>query len=330
MRNKINTKSIENNLTLLEIFILLKENSEYNFLVGGCVRDLLIGRIPKDFDIVTDIALNQLIDIFKDNNWSCTLSGENFLVLNISKNGQEFEIANFREDGSYSDNRRPDYVNKISIDSTKSIEDNIIEDAIRRDFTVNALYLEPFTMNIIDPTGNGLNDIQNRVLRFNGNIVDRLSEDSLRIFRFYRFITKGFNPLDETLNVIRDLYDNAHIKTTPERIRIEIEGMLNKSVLNAYKSGNLYVINEDYSIGCFVVDELNVTFRVKASTNNKKILLSAPDNIYLFYELVSKGIRPTANTLKLIREVFTDCHKSLNPSLARLIIENIVGIEKEN
>ena len=98
------------NNNLLQVFLLLQNESDNNYLVGGCVRDSLLGKIPKDFDIVTDVNMDRVETIFKENNWVVDSVGKQFLVMFISKNNEQFEIANFRKDGSYSDGRRPDQV----------------------------------------------------------------------------------------------------------------------------------------------------------------------------------------------------------------------------
>jgi len=207
------------NLTLdiLEIFITLKNYSKNNYLVGGCVRDSLMGKTPKDYDIVTDTPIKLLEKTFGDNGWSVGTSGMNFLVLNISKNHVQYEIANFRKDGKYEDGRRPDSVEVGTID----------DDAARRDFTVNSLYCNPFSGVVIDPTGLGLKDIEDRTLRFIGKPSHRIEEDRLRIFRFYRFLLKGFKPEIKSHKACRSMFRESLPMITPERIREEIEKMVN-------------------------------------------------------------------------------------------------------
>jgi len=184
-------------------------------LVGGCVRDELLGLEPKDYDIVTDVAIPKITESFQEAGWSVTDSGKVFLVTNVSKNGVQFEIANFRKDGIYLNGRRP---------NTVEIGD-INEDANRRDFTVNALYFNPFNGVIIDPTGKGLPDIDTRTLRFIGKPEDRIKEDRLRVFRFYRFLIKGFNADKRSLQACRTMFNESYKLTTPERIREELEKM---------------------------------------------------------------------------------------------------------
>lgn len=205
------------NSTLKHIFYLLSLKSKNNFLVGGCVRDSFLGKEPKDFDIVTDVHMDTSTPLFEANGFTVKECGEAFLVLNISKNGEQFEIANFRKEGVYLDGRRPTSVEIGTLE----------EDAVRRDFTINALYENPLTGEILDPTGRGLSDIKNRTLRFIGNPKDRIKEDYLRVFRFYRFLaTKGLNADSKSLKACRQYFSEAYLHTTPERVRLELERLI--------------------------------------------------------------------------------------------------------
>jgi len=207
------------NSTVKHIFYILNQVSKNNYLVGGCVRDGFLGVESKDYDIVTDVHMDVSTPLFQAAGFSVKECGEAFLVLNISKDGQQFEIANFRKEGVYLDGRRPTEVEVGTIE----------EDAFRRDFTINALYENPITSEILDPTGQGLSDIKNRLLRFIGNPKDRIQEDYLRVFRFYRFLaTKDLMPERKSMKACRTLFNEAYEKTTPERARLEIERISQK------------------------------------------------------------------------------------------------------
>ena len=203
------------NTNLLQIFMLLNNESPNNYLVGGCVRDSLMGKDPKDFDIVTDIHMDRVEQIFLENNWTVDAVGRQFLVMFISKDEYTYEIANFRKERGFSDGRRPD---SVEIGDLKS-------DATRRDFTVNSIYYNPLTDEYVDPN-NGLEDLKNRELKFIGKPKDRIREDYLRVFRFFRFLSKGFKPNKKSLKACREMFNEAYQKTTPERVRNEIERMV--------------------------------------------------------------------------------------------------------
>ena len=149
------------------------------FLAGGCVRDLLLGVEPKDFDVATDAKPEEIKAYFR----KTASVGAAFGVMLVRDFGCTIEVATFRSDGVYSDARRPDSVEFSSPE----------EDAQRRDFTINALFMDPFAEDesgrIIDLV-NGLPDVHDRVLRAVGNPADRLREDHLRALRGVRFAAK--------------------------------------------------------------------------------------------------------------------------------------------
>lgn len=182
-------------------------------IVGGCVRDSLTDTKPKDWDFVSSKSYEELEEQFSRAGYTINETGKQFLVLNISKNGETFEIARFRKDGMYTDGRHPDSVEVGTI----------TEDSERRDFTVNALYYNLSSDTLLDPTGQGIIDIMDRTLRFVGSPEKRLEEDSLRTIRFYRFVSKGFKPESKSLTSVRRLFDKSIKQVTPERVRVEIE-----------------------------------------------------------------------------------------------------------
>jgi len=197
-------------------------------LVGGCVRDFILGKTPKDFDIVTDIDMDTLEEVLAAEGWYFDPIGKQFLVLNVSRRVQvigggakikipSYEIANFRKDGVYLDGRRPE----------KTEVGTLEEDALRRDFTVNAIYYDPKTKEIYSPIKTAISDVAERKLKFIGKPKDRIQEDYLRVFRFYRFIQeKGLVADPKSLAACRQYFEEAVKNTSGERIRNEIERMV--------------------------------------------------------------------------------------------------------
>lgn len=209
---------IDFNNTLLELMLHIKNITPTAYLVGGCVRDMVISKKPKDFDVVTDCNLDVLSNDLKINGWKVDEAGKQFLVTIVSKNGFNYEVCNFRKDGTYTDGRRPDSV---------EIGD-IVSDSERRDLTINALYFDPFTSKYLDPTNKGLQDIKNKVIRLNGNPNKRIEEDLLRIMRVYRFSNQlGFEIDKNTLKACRRNFNDMAVKIPPERIKNEVEKMCN-------------------------------------------------------------------------------------------------------
>jgi len=211
-------KTLESSPAVIkEVINILKMNSSKSCLVGGAVRNSFLGKKPKDFDFVTDIDYCNLASIFEYRKFKVKETGKKFLVLNVIKDGIEIEIANYRKDGTYEDGRRPE---KVEIG-------NIDDDARRRDFSINAIYYDLTNGIIKDPTGQGIDDMLSKTLRFIGKPEDRIEEDTLRVFRFYRFLHQldGFEAAPKSLKAVRSLFNNVFGKTTPERARIEIEKM---------------------------------------------------------------------------------------------------------
>lgn len=203
---------------LLQLFLLLrpfvKDRQDGPFLVGGCVRDIIMGRSPKDFDIATNADPEKFIPALRENGWKVDSVGEAFLVHVVSKNGEMYEIANFRKEANY-DGRRPGTVSIGTRD----------EDADRRDFTMNAIYWNPLDGHIWDKHSATL-DIMNKKIKFIGKPEDRIKEDYLRVFRLYRFASVLKFDIDKrSLKAAREHFTEAYKNTTPERVREELEKM---------------------------------------------------------------------------------------------------------
>jgi len=178
---------------------------------GGCVRDMLRGVAPHDYDIATNANPAQVQGLFP----RTIAIGAHFGVITVLENGAEFQVASFRSDGAYLDGRHPETVTL----STPEM------DAERRDFTVNGLFFDPVREKLIDYVG-GQPDLDARVLRAIGNPHDRFREDRLRMLRAIRFSTVlGF---DIERNTWRAVAENArHIhEVSAERIREELVKIL--------------------------------------------------------------------------------------------------------
>lgn len=206
IEDKFENIIIPNNVkNVLDKLLKISKNS---YLVGGCVRDIILGETPKDWDFVTDISYENLKKIFKD--YSFKETGQNFLVFNLNYNGEDFEIANFRKDSKESDGRHPDSVEKGSIE----------EDMKRRDFTINNIYWNGEL--VIDIKS--VDDVINRTLRFVGNPDERIKEDYLRGWRAHRLSkTKNLTIEKNTLKAIRRNWDNIYNLSNPHRVMLEIE-----------------------------------------------------------------------------------------------------------
>ena len=165
-----------------EIMSVIREYGATSYVVGGCVRDSILGREPHDWDICTPALACELLVEFEEKGYRVIPTGLQHGTITVHLNGNNYEITTFRRDGEYSDGRHPDNVEFTS---------DIIYDLGRRDFTINAMAYNP-KEGLIDPYC-GYEDIQYRIIRCVGNPDDRFQEDALRILRALRFsVQLGF------------------------------------------------------------------------------------------------------------------------------------------
>lgn len=168
-----------------------------SYLVGGSVRDLLLGKIPKDFDVATAATPEEVQEVFP----RCRLIGRRFRLAHVRQAGALIEVATFRGK-STSDNEREELNGRILRDNTFG---TVEEDAIRRDFTINALFLDPVSGEIRDYVG-GYQDLADRRLRLIGDPETRYREDPVRLLRAARFVAKlGVEPDKDTAAPSRKL-----------------------------------------------------------------------------------------------------------------------------
>jgi putative nucleotidyltransferase with HDIG domain len=178
------------------------------YLVGGCVRDIVMGNEPKDYDIATSAQPAQVVEMFPG---SLTV-GAQFGVVIVAREEGNVEVATFRSDGVYTDGRHPDHVKYA-----KSAE----EDVQRRDFTINGLLYDPVEGSVIDYVG-GQTDIRRRRISTIGDPYKRFSEDRLRMLRAVRFAARFSFELDPAVvGAIRELASEIRM-VSAERIRGEI------------------------------------------------------------------------------------------------------------
>jgi poly(A) polymerase len=185
----------------------LRERGHVAYYAGGCVRDLLRGETPKDFDVATDARPETVQKIFP----RTYAVGAHFGVIVVLENDFQFEVATFRSDGVYLDGRRPVEVHFATAE----------EDAARRDFTINGMFFDPEKNEVIDFV-DGRADLERKLVRAIGNPAERFAEDRLRMLRAVRFATVlGFEIDPATWNAIAA--DAPAIKEiSAERIREEL------------------------------------------------------------------------------------------------------------
>ncbi len=194
------------------IALELRARGYQSFLVGGCVRDLLLGREPGDFDVATSARPAELLAMFPGS----LAAGAKFGVILVPGDGFSVEVGTFRGDGAYLDGRRPVGVH---------FENSPQHDVERRDFTINGLLMDPATNEITDLVG-GRFDLHARIIRAIGDPFRRFEEDHLRMLRAVRFAARlNFRIEDETFQAIRESAA-AIERIAVERVRAELERIL--------------------------------------------------------------------------------------------------------
>ena len=199
-----------NNFNEVEIKILNKLNKcGKGYIVGGAIRDILLGLKPKDVDFATNLSYETLKTLFSE--YTPKETGKSFGVLRIRINNIDYEIAKFRED-IYGKEKKVSFV------------DDIRNDLARRDFTINAMAYNQ-KEGIID-LYNGQKDIENRIINFIGNAEERIIEDPLRVLRAFRFMSRlNFSLSENTIEAIKKQKDL--LKNIPEeRITMEFSKLL--------------------------------------------------------------------------------------------------------
>lgn len=185
----------------------LRERGKRAWIVGGCVRDALLGKGAADWDVATDARPEELMRSFP----KAIPTGLQHGTVTIVSKGHHYEVTSLRGETSYTDGRRPDAVHFV---------DDITADLARRDFTMNAIAVDPWSGELIDPFG-GRADLDARVLRAVGDPLERFAEDGLRVLRAARFVATLEVELDaKTLSAISPTLD-TYRKVSSERIRDE-------------------------------------------------------------------------------------------------------------
>jgi len=192
--------------TAQKIIGTIRENGGEAYLVGGCVRDIILGRKPNDYDIATNLLPQNIIPMFK----KVVPTGIKHLTVTVIENGYPFEVTTYRSDADYSDGRHP---NKVTPAKT------LVEDLKRRDFTMNALAMKNVDGEVIDYF-NGLNDIKSKIIRCVGNATDRFEEDKLCALRAIRFSAQLKFSLDK--DILNALKQTSLEQISRERIGAEL------------------------------------------------------------------------------------------------------------
>ena len=282
------------------------------YVVGGCVRDSLLGLTPHDWDLCTSALPQQGMELFGAE--KCIPTGLQHGTVTVKQGGGLYEITTFRTEGTYTDGRHPDEVHFVP---------DVREDLARRDFTINAMAYNA-KEGLIDPFG-GQDDLQSGILRAVGVPHQRFTEDALRILRLYRFAARfGFSIDPPTAQAAQELC--AHLDcVSVERIEEELAKLLSAPAPAAYLDKKiLLVILPELSPEALAAAK-PVVDACPAGAENLPIRLAA-----LLLSLGEDGIRRTLRRLRcsnacieetavLVREVVSGVPVSLNIYARRLL-----------
>ena len=265
------------------LFILdrFEKNNKRSYLVGGSVRDLLLGKAINDYDITTPATPEEVKDIFPD--LIVLDTGLQHGTVTILIENKAFEITTFRTDGEYSDHRRPNNV---------ELTTSLFEDSQRRDFTINQLAYNPIE-GLVD-YHNGLDDLQAKLVRAVGDPYKRFNEDALRIIRALRFGTQlNFSIEKNTFAAVKDMINDLDF-VAAERLTHELIKILNSDFLSNNWQNLMVLWNYLFpSYACDIYGAFNVDL-LKELPQNYIINLTL-----LAYFLIGEDLPDFLNKLKL-------------------------------
>lgn len=257
--------------TVMEAVKTLKNGGFEANLVGGCVRDLVLGRVPKDWDIATNAVPEQISSLFPKTFYenaygTVTVVNEDIAEYSL----RHIEITPYRAEGGYRDSRHPDKV---------VFTGNIGDDLKRRDFTINAMSFRPIKDIFIDPHG-GLKDIKDKIIRTVGNPEERFNEDALRIIRAVRLAAYTTFKIEEKTS--QSIKKMAYLLNN-----ISIERVRDEFIKIVMSPNPLYALSVAHDLGVAreIIPELEEGVNVKQNG----------DHIYPVWEHILKTVQHSAD-----------------------------------
>lgn len=272
-----------------DIIDTIYKNGYEAFIVGGCVRDSIVGIIPNDYDITTNAKPYETRDIFKGE--KIVETGIKHGTISLIKNKNEYEITTYRIDGDYNDNRRPQSVEFTS---------DIIKDLKRRDFTINSIAYNHM-QGMVDEF-DGIGDIERKIIKTVGNADERFEEDGLRIIRAVRFSSKlNFDIEPKTL---KSIYKNINLIKNISAERIQEE--LNKILLSDNPE-KIYILYDAKIFDVLKINNVRVNKKdlLKIKSSKKDLAIRLSIFIYILGDInESKKI---LNLLKYSNKIKNQC-----------------------
>lgn len=268
------------------------------YLVGGCVRDIIMNNNPHDYDLCTDATPDEVIDICNTENLEYYETGCKHGTIAIKYMERMYEVTTFRCDGAYDDCRHPTDV---------SFTSDICDDLARRDFTINAIAMD-FNEKYIDKY-NGINDIHNKLICCVGNPDERFKEDGLRILRAIRFsITLGFKIEDKTyLSMLRNI--NVLYKISAERIQQELNKILEHKnaymLISKYSTFWQHIVNHyiNFEYNKYELDNMQNKLYANSVLNSDSTYYHILNKFILFEHLTSINMEKLLDKLRYSNDI---------------------------
>ncbi len=240
-----------------EVAATLQAAGYRSWIVGGCVRDLLMHRTPNDWDLCTDALPEDVMKVFP-----VTIpTGIDHGTITVRQRGESYEVTTLRGDGAYTDGRRPDSVEFIT---------DLDQDLARRDFTMNAIAMDPVDGNIFDPFG-GQVDMERGLIRCVGNPMERFEEDGLRILRAVRFAANlgSYKVTDETSTAMRACRGKL-ANVSMERVHAEFKKIFERSCEPSVRAAFRHM----YELG--ILEQLHFPVNAKFIEDNLTLVGLSP------------------------------------------------------
>lgn len=310
-----------NDFSEIEIEILRKLNKYGKaYIVGGAIRDILLGLEPKDIDFTTNLPYETLKNLFSEYNPKET--GKAFGVLRIRVNDTEYEIAKFREDNY----EEKDGLKIIPHEKKVNFVNDIKNDLSRRDFTINAMAYNEVD-GIVD-LYNGQKDIENKIINFVGNAEERIIEDPLRILRAFRFMSRlGFSLSEKTVEAIKK-QKKLLISIPEERITMEFSKLLLgeniKNTLTAMKdTGVLELIIPEFK-ATYDFNQHNPHHNLDLFNHIISVVSKVPADLELRYTALLHDIaKPVVQTFDEKGIAHYKTHEIVGADMARAILTRL-------
>ncbi len=310
-----------NDFSEIEIEILRKLNKYGKaYIVGGAIRDILLGLEPKDIDFTTNLPYETLKNLFSEYNPKET--GKAFGVLRIRVNDTEYEIAKFREDNY----EEKDGLKIIPHEKKVNFVNDIKNDLSRRDFTINAMAYNEVD-GIVD-LYDGQKDIENKIINFVGNAEERIIEDPLRILRAFRFMSRlGFSLSEKTVEAIKK-QKNLLISIPEERITMEFSKLLLgeniKNTLTAMKdTGVLELIIPEFK-ATYDFNQYNPHHNLDLFNHIISVVSKVPADLELRYTALLHDIaKPVVQTFDEKGIAHYKTHEIVGADMARAILTRL-------